>query len=91
MNSLRTMQIAALLAAGLNVEVLSTEEARKRWPSPEPRTIEPPPRYCDIKIAGSYDDNVIPRTPRTPDPERLSAAEAKRARKAAKFKRENST
>lgn len=88
MNSLK---IAALLAAGLNVEVLSTEEARKRWPSPEPRTIEPPPRYRDIKIACSYDDNVIARTPKAPDPERLSAAEAKRLRKAAKFKRENST
>jgi len=55
------------------------------------QAIEPPPRYRDIKIAGSYDDNVIARTPRAPDPERLSAAEAKRARKAAKFKRENST
>lgn len=53
--------------------------------------IPPPPRYRDIKIAGSYDDNVIARTPKAPDPERLSAAEAKRARKAAKFKRESAT
>ncbi len=89
--NIRVLQAAALIAAGLNVEVLSTEEALKRWPNPEPRRIEPPPRYRDIKIVGSYDDNVIPRTPRAPDPERLSAAEAKRARKAARFKRENST
>lgn len=85
MNNLRALQIAAIIAAGgLNVELISTEEARKRWPDPT-RTIDPPPRYRDIKILGSYDDNVQPRTPRAPDPERMSAAEAKRARKAAKL------
>lgn len=52
--------------------------------------IPPPLRYRDTRISGSYDDNVQPRAPRAPDPERMSAAEAKRARKAAKFKREQS-
>jgi hypothetical protein len=44
--------------------------------------IPPPPRYRDIKIAGSYDDNVQPAPVR--DVQALSAAELKRARKAAK-------
>jgi hypothetical protein len=44
--------------------------------------IDPPPRYRDTRIKGSYDDNAAPRPVK--DPEAMSAADAKRARKAAK-------
>lgn len=83
LHAMNALQIAALLAAGLNVEVLSTEEARKRWPDPsEPY---PSPRYDDIDMSQRR-RLCAPRLPRAPDPERLAAAEAKRARKAAKRK-----
>lgn len=55
--------------------------------------IDPPPRYRDTRIKGSYDDNSCVAADPGPPPtaqqtadaaERMSAADAKRARKAAK-------
>lgn len=80
--SLQRMQIAMLLAHA-NV-IMGDTPAHVILDEYDDLVIKPPPRHRDIKILGSYDDNVIPRMPRAPDPERLSAADAKRARKAAK-------
>lgn len=74
------VQLAALLAAALSgttARVLVVDDVSDF-------VIKPPQRFRDTRIAGSYDDNVQPRAPKAPDPERLSAADAKRARKAAK-------
>lgn len=58
-------------------------------PAPERATIAPPPpRLRRNSIPGTYDDNVKPRAPKPADREAMSAAEAKRARKAAKRARE---
>lgn len=80
-SSATLMAIAGLVALGVAVGA----PAPKRRADPK-LTIDPPQRYRDTRIKGSYDDNVAPRPVR--DSEAISAADAKRARKAAKRLRE---
>lgn len=80
--SLQRMQIAALLAHAH--VIMGNTPTHVILDEYSDLVIKPPPRLRDTRIAGSYDDNVQPRAPKVPDPERLSAADAKRARKAAK-------
>jgi hypothetical protein len=73
------MALATLVAmADPDITVVMDEAHKLR----KPRVIDPPPKYRNIRIPGSYDDNVVPATVR--DPEALSVADMKRARKAAK-------
>lgn len=71
------MLVAAGILARIDVSCVVIEEPVK----PEALIIDPP-RYRDTRIKGSYDDNVAPSAVK--DPDAMSAADAKRARKAAK-------